>query len=107
MLLRRGNSCRDRGEHDEPIGDSKRGDLKDNCYKSVEAVKKDEGDGWSGCRYIISDHNTRRNIAISDMIYLSTLDTRTLNGAPAWLYSPDRLKELSMVSPASESLYRA
>ena len=80
LLLHRENSCRDCGERNEVIGDSKRGDLKDNCYESVEAVKKEEGDGWSGCRYIISDHSNRRNIAISDMIYLSTLDTRTLNG---------------------------
>ena len=52
ILLRRENACRDRGERDEVIGDSKGGDLKNGCYESVEAAKKDKGDGWSGYRYI-------------------------------------------------------
>ena len=53
FFLRRENTRRARGDRDEVIGDSKEGDVKNGCYESVEAARRDKRDNWSGFRYII------------------------------------------------------
>lgn len=52
ILLRKENARRERGERDETIGSSDRGNPANGCYESIEAAKADKGDEWSGFRYI-------------------------------------------------------
>ena len=57
VLLRRENARRERGERDEIIrsvteaGEEKVPVGKGKVYDSVEQVKKERGDAWSGYRY--------------------------------------------------------
>ncbi|KAL5520836.1 hypothetical protein ACEPAF_2839 [Sanghuangporus sanghuang] len=52
ILLGAENARRDRGERDEVIA-GKGGNPVNGCYESLEAVKREKGDEWSGFRYII------------------------------------------------------
>ncbi|KAL5513375.1 hypothetical protein ACEPAH_3774 [Sanghuangporus vaninii] len=53
LLLSAENKRRDRGELDEVIADPEIvGDVRNGCYETVEAAKRDKGDRWSGYRYM-------------------------------------------------------
>lgn len=57
ILLKRENARRDRGERDEIIETQmethKVHNEKNGRYATVDEVKKDKGDEWSGYRYVI------------------------------------------------------
>ena len=57
ILLKSENARRDRGERDEVIESQvethKAHNEKNGCYATVDEVKKEKGDKWSGYRYMI------------------------------------------------------
>jgi len=51
--VRAENARRERGERDEIIGTSEKGNEKNGRFETVDEAKREKGDEWSGYRYIL------------------------------------------------------